>query len=137
MCCDVLKIDTHGEGGDDVLFFHAVGDEGMVFVVENEIEREVLGYLGAQRGDARNNVVVGQAFHRPHQRRLPEGGVLYHQVVGNSVPHFEPQRETAHHLLQRGAVVAVVGVILHVGRTYGVVAAGVGVDAVFHSEQRT
>ena len=86
---NLLKINTQREGGDDVLFFHTVGDEGMVFVVENEIEREMLGYFGAQRGDARNNVVVGKAFHRPHQRRLPEGGVLYHQVVGNSVPQLE------------------------------------------------
>lgn len=125
-----LEVDSQRSGGDDVLLLDAVGHQRVVFVVEVDVERDMLAELGAEGCDGGDDVVVADARHGVHHRGLPEGGVLEGDARGELVAHLEAQGEAADHLFERDRRVAILGVVLHVGGADGVVAVGVPEDAV-------
>jgi len=132
---DGLEFEAECGGGDDVLLLDSLGHEAVVFVVEVEVERHVGGQLGAEAGDAADNVVAREVG----DGGLVEGGVLDGDVVADALTCLETEGETVDLGFEAfglgnkavGVVFEVVDVVVDIGRADGVVALLVPEEAVF------
>ena len=132
-----LEFQIQRGGCDNVLFLYTLGYKAVVFVVEVEVERHVGGQLGAEAGDAADDVVVCEVS----DGGLVKGGVLDGDIVSDVLACLEAQRQTVDIRFEPlrfrneavGIVFEVIDVVVDIGRAEGVVAHLVPEEAVFHT----
>lgn len=123
-------MEVEGGRGDDVLGVDTFGDEAAIFIAEVEGQVHVFVELGADAGDAVDNVVATEIG----DRRLVEGGVLEAYIVGDVLLDFQTKAETADFGVEALTVFEeVFGVVEHVSTADGVVVFRAPEDAVFHT----